>query len=186
MRQQDRVISRDHGWAMAAGLVLAGSALIALAAQITVPMFPVPMTLQTMAISLLGVLYGPRLAMATVLAYLGEGALGLPVFAGGGAGPASLIGPTAGFLWGFLGLAWLTGWLVHKGPVRGVPGLVLGVILPAMLLYLPGTAVVAAFTGLDPMAAATVAALPFIPGDLVKSVAVVLFVIAGRGIRIRG
>lgn len=185
MRHQNPMIATEHNLARTGGLILAGSALIALAAQITVPMFPVPMTLQTMVISLLGVLYGPRLAMATVLAYLGEGALGLPVFAGGVAGPASLIGPTAGFLWGFLGLAWLTGWLVHEGPGRGVLRLAVGVILPAMLLYVPGIAVVAAFTGLDPIAAAGVAALPFIPGDLVKSIAVILFVVAGRGLRIR-
>ncbi|MFV0408204.1 MAG: biotin transporter BioY, partial [Paracoccus sp. (in: a-proteobacteria)] len=94
-------------------MVLAGSALIALSAQVSVPMFPVPMTLQTLAIGLVGLTYGSRLGAATVLAYLAEGAVGLPVFASGHAGAAWLVGPTSGFLWGFVGMAWLTGWLVE-------------------------------------------------------------------------
>ena len=77
-------------------LVLAGSVLIAISAQISVPMFPVPMTLQTLAVILVGLTLGARMGAASVLAYLAEGAAGLPVFANGGAGAVHLMGPTAG------------------------------------------------------------------------------------------
>ena len=86
-------------------MVLAGSAFIAVAAQISVPMLPVPMTLQTLAILMVGFAYGSRLGAVTLLAYLAEGAMGLPVFANGMNGLA-FAGPTAGFLLGFVAMAW--------------------------------------------------------------------------------
>ena len=89
-------------------LVLGGSALIAVAAQVQVPMIPVPMTLQTLAVLLVGLSLGARMGAATLIAYLAEGAAGLPVFAGGANGVA-LAGPTAGFLFGFVGMAWIAG-----------------------------------------------------------------------------
>ena len=119
-------------------MVLAGSALLGLSAQATVPMLPVPMTLQTLAVSVIGLAYGSRLAAATVLAYLAEGAMGLPVFANGGFGIAALAGPTSGFLWGFVGMAWLTGWMVERGLDRAADQQVVGrrldVVHPRVLL----------------------------------------------------
>jgi len=97
-----------------AGLVLGGSLFIALAAQVSVPFFPVPLTLSTLAVLLVGLTLGARLGAAAVLAYLAEGAMGLPVFAGG-MSTASLVGPTAGFLYGYVGMAWLAGLAVEKG-----------------------------------------------------------------------
>ncbi|WP_270938917.1 biotin transporter BioY, partial [Falsiroseomonas oryzae] len=83
-----------------AGLVLLGSWLLAASAQVTVPMWPVPATLQSMVVLLLGAAGGPGLGVAAVAAYLAQGAAGLPFFAGGAAGPAVLAGPTAGYLLG--------------------------------------------------------------------------------------
>ena len=82
-------------------LALTGSALIALCAQISVPFFPVPLTLQTFAVFLIGLSFGWRLGGITVALYLLEGALGFPVFAGGKGGLIVFMGPTAGYLAGF-------------------------------------------------------------------------------------
>ena len=95
-------------------LALAGSTLIALCAQIAVPFFPVPITLQTFAVFLIGLTYGWRLGGITVALYLLEGALGLPVFSGGKGGMIVFMGPTAGYLAGFLFAATACGWFAER------------------------------------------------------------------------
>lgn len=119
-------------------LVIAGSAFIALAAQISVPMYPVPMTLQTLAVLIVGLTYGARLGALTLVAYLAEGAMGLPVFANGNSG-AAFLGPTAGFLVGFVAMAWLVGLAADRG-VRGLVPTALAAIAASALLYVPGVA----------------------------------------------
>ncbi|MCC8931030.1 biotin transporter BioY [Rhizobium sp. 'Codium 1'] len=96
-------------------LLLFGTGVLALASQISVPMVPVPITLQTFAITMIGVLYGWRLGALTVLAWLGEAMMGLPVLAGGGGGLAPFVGPTAGYLAAFPIVAALAGLLAEKG-----------------------------------------------------------------------
>ncbi|WP_112827291.1 biotin transporter BioY [Rhizobium cremeum] len=96
-------------------LVLAGTAVLAFASQISVPMVPVPITMQTFAITMIGVLYGWRLGAATVLAWLGEAAIGLPVLANGAGGLAPFMGPTSGYLVSFPIIAALAGLLAEKG-----------------------------------------------------------------------
>lgn len=98
-----------------AALLLFGTAVLALASQISVPMVPVPITMQTFAITMIGVLYGWRLGALTVLAWLGEAMIGLPVLAGGGGGLAPFVGPTAGYLVSFPIIAALAGYLANKG-----------------------------------------------------------------------
>lgn len=95
-------------------LVGLGTALMAACAQVLVPVGPVPATLQTFAVLLIGALYGSRRAAATMVAYLAEGAAGLPVFAGLGAGAARLAGPAAGYLWAFPIAAFVVGYLVER------------------------------------------------------------------------
>ena len=85
-------------------LILFGTILLAISSKIQVPFWPVPMTMQTFIVFLIGMTYGWRLSFFTLLAYLVEGALGLPVFAKGG-GLMYLTGPTAGYLYGMLGAA---------------------------------------------------------------------------------
>jgi biotin transport system substrate-specific component len=96
-------------------LVVAGSCLLTVSAKINVPFYPVPMTMQTLVVLLIGATYGLRLGAATVAAYLFQGALGLPVFAGIGAGPAYMAGPTGGFLIGFLAAAIAVGFMAERG-----------------------------------------------------------------------
>ncbi len=160
-------------------LVLAGSALVALSAQISVPMWPVPMTLQTLAISLIGLAYGSRLAAATLLVYLAEGAMGLPVFAGGASGIAPLMGPTAGFLWGFVGMAWLTGWLVERGLDRGFFRLFIAALIPGLLLFIPGAAALSLVLGKGMGDALALAVTPFLVGALVKAIVAAMAIKGG-------
>jgi biotin transport system substrate-specific component len=99
-------------------LALVGSALLTLSAKVQVPLYPVPMSMQTFVVLVLGMAYGPRLGLATVLLYLAEGAAGLPVFANTperGIGLPYMMGPTGGFLLGFAISAWFCGWLAERG-----------------------------------------------------------------------
>ena len=176
------VIGRDTLLKQAA-LVLGGTAFIALAAQVSVPMFPVPMTLQTLAILIVGLTFGARLGAVTLLAYLAQGAMGLPVFANGMNG-AALLGPTAGFLVGFVAMAWLAGLAVEKGLARGPVTTALCCLAVSAALYLPGLTWLATFTGLE--TAVTVGALPFLAGDAVKAVIAALLVCGGwKAVRAR-
>src|SRR5882724_2427393 len=105
-------------WLTLAGAVVLGVCVLTLSAKIQVPFWPVPMTLQTLAVLMLAMGYGARLGAATVVAYLIAGAAGLPVFAGTperGIGLAYMMGPTGGFLVGFVLAAWLAGVLAERG-----------------------------------------------------------------------
>ena len=99
-------------------LAFAGTAIVAISAKIQVPFWPVPMTLQTLAIVVVAMAFGAKLGFATLALYLLEGAVGLPVFAGTpekGIGLPYMMGPTGGYLVGFVAAAWLAGWLAERG-----------------------------------------------------------------------
>jgi biotin transport system substrate-specific component len=95
-------------------VVVLGTLLIAAAAKVNVPVWPVPVTLQSFAVAALAAAFGWRIGVATVVAYLVEGAMGLPVFATGG-GAAYLLGPTGGFLLGFVAMAAIIGAATDRG-----------------------------------------------------------------------
>lgn len=169
-------------------MVVGGSLFIALAAQVQVPMYPVPMTLQTLAILIVGLTYGARLGALTLVAYLAEGAMGLPVFAGGANG-AAFAGPTAGFLLGFVGMAFLAGLAADRGVKGAVPTALVTTAVSA-LLYVPGAAwamLADAVLGFDATkwGADSFAMIwqyymaPFLLGDAVKSVIAALVVTGG-------
>ena len=143
-------------------LVLAGSALIALAAQIRFPLpfSPVPVTGQTFAVLLVAAALG-RLGLASVVAYVAEGAGGLPVFAGGGSGVATLTGPTGGYLAGF-------GWAAERGWDRHLVSALAAMFLGEVAIYVCGLAWLARFPLPVPLLDAGL--IPFIPGDLFKMV----------------
>src|ERR1700742_1119922 len=101
-------------------LIAFGTVLLTLSARINLPLPYVPMTLQTLVVLMIGAAYGWRLGSATVIAYLAEGAVGVPVFAGPAGGLAPLLGPTAGYLFGFVAAAFVTGWLSERGWDRSV------------------------------------------------------------------
>lgn len=103
--------------ARTAAFLIAGSALITLAAKVSVPVWPVPVTLQTLAVAFLSAIAGRKLGVAIVLTYLAQGMAGLPVFASGG-GMAYFAGPTAGFLIAYLPMAYIIGWAADRGAAR--------------------------------------------------------------------
>ena len=97
--------------------VFSASLLLAASAQVSIPFYPVPFTLQTITVLFLAYILGKRLAVASVFAYLLEGCYGLPVFSGFSGGPGVLLGgPTCGYLWGFIGSAYCAGILYKKFP----------------------------------------------------------------------
>ena len=150
-----------------AALAIGGALALAISAKVQVPFYPVPMTLQTLVVLAIGAAFGARLAAATVLLYLAEGLAGLQVFAGLGAGPAYMMGPTGGYLVGFLFAAALVGWLAERGWDRS-----LGWLLAAMVL---GHAVIFAFgygwlaTLIGPEKAWIGGVVPFFAATLVKT-----------------
>ena len=156
-------------------LVLIGTAFIAIAAKIKVPFFPVPMTLQTLAILLIGATYGFRLGTLTVLAYLAEGLVGLPVFTNtppAVAGALYFIGPTGGFLLGFVFLAAITGYAADRGWDRSIPRLASAMLVGEIVMMALGFAWFAQLssgaTGLGIDKALAGGVTPFILGDLLK------------------
>ncbi len=196
----DRVLSKavigNETLLRKAAMVLGGTMLIAVAAQISVPFYPVPQTLQTLAVLLVGLTMGSRMGALTLVAYLAEGAMGLPVFANGGSFP-SLIGPTAGFLFGFVGMAYLAGLAVEKGLARGVVSTSVTGVAVAALLYLPGVAWPMAVAGMAGFSGSWVGApadviwtyfmAPFLIGDVVKAIIAAMVVSGGwAAIKARG
>ena len=151
-----------------AALVVFGSLLLAVSAQFKIPLYPVPVTGQTLVVLLIGMTYGPRLGGITIAAYLFEGAIGLPVFAGGAAGVAVLMGPTAGYLFGFLLAATAMGYLAERGTGRTVVSTIAAMVIGNCVIYLCGALWLANFIGFAQAIAAGV--LPFLYGDALKLV----------------
>lgn len=151
------------------GAVVIGSLILTLSSYVVVPMVPVPITLQTLAVTLVGALYGPRLGAVTVLAWLAQGAAGLPVLAGGAGGLPHFFGPTGGYLLSFPLVALLTGWLAERGWTGERTGL-------ASLSFLLGNALCLVIGGLwlavviGPAAAFAHGVAPFLIGGILKSV----------------
>ena len=148
--------------------IIGGSLLIALAAQVAVPLpfTPVPVTGQTLAVVLMGALLGSARGGVCVIAYLAEGSMGLPVFTGGGAGIAHLMGPTGGYLLGFVAAAWLTGALAERGWDRRVKTALAAMFVGNAVIYVFGLPWLAYFVGGGRVL--EMGLLPFVPGDLLK------------------
>jgi len=171
-------------------LAVAGSLVVAAAAQVKVPFWPVPMTLQSMAVLLVGGAYGARLGAATLGLYAVEGAIGLPFFAGGKSGlfddklsyflPASSMGYVAGFILA----AGLVGYLAQSGWINSAARMVAAALAGAVVLYVPGLLWLGAWAmvtqGFDVATAAQKTLewglYPFVYGDAVKAL------IAGLGL----
>lgn len=147
-------------------LAIAGTALMAVSAKLQVPMWPVPMTMQTFAVLVIAMSFGLRLGAATLLLYLAEGAVGLPVFASG-AGLAYLVGPTGGYLVGFFVAAALVGWLAEKGWDRNVVQTVIAMALGTLVIFGLGVTWLAIFLG-DADKAIASGLTPFLVGAAVK------------------
>ena len=156
--------------ARGAGIVLAGSALVGICAHVAIPLWftPVPVTLQPFAVLLLGLLLGPRLVAGTMLAYLAEGAAGLPVFTPHGlGGVAQLLGPTGGYLLSYPLVAPLVSWLWRRGARSFSRGLVVAGAGSLVTLAI-GAAWLGVLTHAAPRIVLSHAVLPFLPGDVLK------------------
>lgn len=160
-------------------LVLGTSWVIALSAQITfqIPLSPVPVTGQTLVVLLCGLILGKKLAAAAVSTYLLQGVAGLPFFAGGKSGIATLLGPTGGYLFGFLIAAYIVGMLselrYRRSPLQAASTLLLGNII----IYLFGLAWLARFTG--ETQALQLGLFPFLVGDAVKLILAITLISGG-------
>ena len=157
---------------------LSGSLLLVLSAKVQVPFYPVPLTLQTLVVLLLGATLGARLAAAAVALYLIQGLAGLPVFAGAVAGPAYMAGPTGGFLVGFLAAAALTGFVADRRWDRSWIRLLASLSLGHAVVFAFGFLWLAQLIGVQKAFAAGVA--PFVLATIVKTLLAVALVGAGR------
>jgi biotin transport system substrate-specific component len=168
-------------WTRTILLAVLGSAIVAIAAQVSVPMLPVPMTLQTLAVLAVGAAYGARLGAITLALYALEGAAGLPVFANFQAGlflPTGEIIATGGYIIGFILAAGLVGYLVEKGWGANVFKLGAAMLLGAAIVYVPGLIWLVGWLivmkGMEATSAIVVAfstgLFPFILGDIIKAV----------------
>jgi biotin transport system substrate-specific component len=153
----------------AALLIALGTLLLTLSAKINLPLPYVPMTLQTLAVLMIGAAYGWRLGGATVLAYLAEGAMGLPVFAGPIGGLAPFVGPTAGYLAGFALAAVVTGALSERGWDRSILWLFVAMGAGHVIILGCGWAWLAFGMKLGIEKAWLVGIAPFIAASLVKN-----------------
>lgn len=164
----------------AAALVLAGSILLAASAHVKVPFWPVPMTMQTFMVLMIGGSYGWRLGAATVVAYLVEGVAGLPVFTGG-AGPLYLAGPTGGYLIGFVASAMAAGWLAERGLMRNAALAAAAMLAADALILALGVAWLSTLIGLEK--AIVGGLMPFLTSEALKVVLAAALVTATRSVR---
>jgi biotin transport system substrate-specific component len=149
-------------------LIVVGSLLLAVSAQIKIPFYPVPVTGQTLVVLLIGMTYGPLLGGATVAAYLLQGAIGLPVFAGAAVGMAALVGPTGGYLAGFLVAAVIMGILAERGMGRSVISTVIAMMIGNAVIYAMGVSWLTSFIGMEK--ALMFGMAKFLYGDALKLV----------------
>ena len=175
-------------------LAVLGSLFVAICAQVQVPLWPVPVTGQTFAVLVVGMAFGWRLGGATLLLYLAEGLVGLPVFAKFAAGPGVLAGPTGGYLVGFVVAAAVIGYLAQRGWDRNVWRTAAAMLIGNVVLYIPGLIWLGMFyagpgaqfvanTGATMAAGAAIAGglTPFLLGDALKlALAAALFPAAWR------
>jgi biotin transport system substrate-specific component len=157
----NRSITRDLA------LIGGGAALTAVASQIQIPWQPVPFTLQTLAVMLVGLGMGARLGILSQLTYLGAGLAGAPVFAGFVGGPAKLIGPTGGYLLAFVATAALLGWMSDRGWTKSVLGSALALAAGSLLTLGLGTLWLGTQIGLQK--AVLVGFVPFVAIEALKA-----------------
>ena len=167
------------GVAREVALILGGSLLIALSAQLqlVLPFSHVPISGQTFAVLLLGALYGRRRGLTTVVTYLTFGAVGLPVFAGGGLGVAKLLGPTGGYLVGFAAAAFIVGTLSERGWDRKPWSTAASMVIGNGIIYAVGIVWLSKFVGWQAVLGAGF--FPFLIGDALKIALATILLPAG-------
>ena len=155
-------------WTRSVGLVFAFSLLMALSAQIAIPVGPVPITGQTFVVLLTGALLGSRLGAMAMIVYLIEGASGLPFFNGGSGGLGHLFGPTGGYLVAFPAAAFITGAFAEHDWDRHFLTAVAAMAIGSIVIMLSGWTWFALVTNTPLSVAFQLTVLKFIPGDIIK------------------
>lgn len=163
----DRIFAR--GIATDLVLVGAGAALVAIAAQIAIPLWPVPITMQTLAVLLVGSSLGALRGALSMGLYLAVGLLGLPVFSGAGSGVDVLLGSSGGYIVGFVFAAAFTGWLAQRAWDRKILRAVLGFLGGTVVTFAVGLPWLATAEGFTLEQTLTFGVYPFIIGGIVKS-----------------
>lgn len=168
----NRYFPRTAEWLRSLLLIVSGSLLIAILAQVKIvlPFTPVPITGQTFGVLLIGAALGSKRGVATILLYITEGAMGLPFFAGGGSGLGILTGATAGYLVGFIGAAYIVGWLAERGLERSVRTSIIPFLVGTLVIYACGVTWLSIMLG-SFSKAVTLGIIPFLLGDAIKLVA---------------
>lgn len=151
-----------------AGLVIVFSLFIAAAAQFAIYIGPIPITGQSFAVLLTGALLGPRMGAAAVIAYLIEGAAGMPFFAGGGSGVARFFGPTGGYLLAFPAAAYVTGTFAEHGWDKQYLSAVAAMAIGSVVILFGGWVWFTVTTMTLPDVAFKMTVWPFLPGDVIK------------------
>ena len=169
----DVLLPRQRSLLLDAVLVVVFSAFVALTAQVSLPLLPVPLTLQTLGVLFTGAVLGSKRGTLALLLYVAEGGIGLPVFAGGLSGIGVLIGPTGGYLVGFIVAAGIVGLLAERGWDRRLIWAALAMVVGNLVIYAFGVAWLTVIVG-DLRTALIQGMLIFIIGDLIKIVVAAL------------
>ena len=171
----NRSFPRVASWLRDAVLILSGTLLLAVLAQVKIalPFTPVPLTGQTFAVLLIGSALGSKRSVASTLLYIALGALGLPIFAGGASGIAYLTGATLGYLVGFVMAAYVIGLLAERGFERSVRTSIIPFLAGTVIIYICGVAWLTILLGSFGKAI-TAGLLPFLVGDAIKLLAAAL------------
>ena len=147
------------------------SALTAVGAFIYIPLYPVPLTLQTLFTLLAGMTLGSVMGASSQIIYVLLGVVGLPVFAGFKAGIGILFGPTGGFLLGFIISAYVIGRIIETIKEKNIFYYLVAGLIGTIILYIVGITQLSLVTGIGIKKAITVGMLPFLPGDILKIIA---------------
>jgi biotin transport system substrate-specific component len=170
-----RTFPRTSSWFRDLSLIALGAALVALLAQVRMPLpfTPVPLTGQTFGVLLVAAALGSKRGAASLTLYIALGALGLPIFAGGAAGLSYLTGATLGYLVGFVLAAYVVGWLAERGLERSVRTSILPFLVGTVIIYVCGVTWLSVLLGSFSKAVAA-GLLPFLVGDAIKLLAAAL------------
>lgn len=163
---QNILFTKKNSLLNKSALVIIGSIILAIASQISIPIEPVPITLQTATVLFIGMIYGWYLGGCTVVLYLLEGAIGLPVFAGFSSGLPILLGPTGGYLFGFIPAAIAVGFFAEKGWAKNGFRVFLTGVIGLLIIFSCGLIVLANFLGMQN--AILYGLKPFLFIDIVK------------------
>ena len=161
---------KSNSFSVNLAIAFSGSLLLALLARLTVPIpfSPVPITGQTLGVLFLGGVLGSRIGTLSVIMYILEGLIGLPVFAGGTMGFLYLLGPTGGYLIGFIPAVYLVGYLSEQGWTNSFTSTFLTMIIGTLLIFIFGISWLAVTAGFG--TALSIGLYPYIPGAVIKTI----------------